>query len=253
MSLTETAPQRVDDTDHEGSAVMWLTFGLFLAQLGACIGIYLVLRSSRWSLPWKLAAVALPGVLVGTARIAPKDGATVQWGFWILWLAFLVCAFRVLGSAASRGSGQRELSWFTALPLAIILVALGSLPLARLHPIGSYDYRDDVLAAAHDADRAGEPYGVITESFDDSSDETTVATVKRLAGPGNARFVAIFDKLEAEVGGFETSKLSRQQLGTCYVFPVVTSRRDGIEGVTALSRHCTGPSEASSSTRLTDR
>ena len=234
---------------------MWLTFGLILAQLGACIGIYLVLRSTRWSVRWKLAAIALPGILVAAARIAPKDGlaSMFQWWFWIVWIAFVVGAFRVLANAASRGSGQRDLSWFTALPLAVVLVALASFSLARLHPIGSYDFRDDVLAAAHDADRAGERYGVVTESFEDSGDENTVATVKRLAGPGNARFVAIFDKLEAKVGGFETSKLSPQELGTCYVFPVVTSRRDGIESVTGLSRHCTGPSEAGSSALLTDR
>ena len=232
---------------------MWLTFGLFLAQIGAVVGVYLVLRSTRWSAPWKGAAIALPAVLVATARIAPNEGEMIQLGYWTLWIAFIVCAFRVLGNAASSGSGQRELRWFSAVPLAVLLVVSASYALPRLQPMGSYDYRNDVLSAARDAERAGEPYGVVTESFTERTDENTVATVTRLAGPGNARFAPILDRLEAEAGGFETSNLASQDLGACYVLPVVTSRDKGIESVIALARQCTGPSEVGSVVRLTDR
>lgn len=257
MSAAETVPPPVDDTDHESWAVGWLTVGLLLGSLGAFIGVYLVLRSSRWSRGWKLAALALPAGLAVAARIAPKDGTTSMfaWGFWIVALAVVVASAYVLDGAASRGSAQPRPSRLGAIVIAVLLVALASDQLDRMHPIGSYDFHDDVVAAAHGADSAGERYGVITDqsSLLGGGDEHTVAKVERLAGPGNARFVEIFDELEAKHGGLEISHLSPRQLGTCYVFPVVTSRREGIDSVTDLARLCTGPSEAGSQLRLSDR
>lgn len=249
----DTQQARGADTEHEGWAVGWLTLGLVLGPLGATIGAYLALRSTRWSARWKAAALATPVVLVVIARTTPSESELSFATFSVGLLAAVVAATYVLKRAASRGSGHPRLPWFTALPIAILSVAVASSQLERLHSIGSYDYHDDVVAAARSADAAGESYGVVTESFFDGVDEHTIATVKRLAGPGNARFVAIFDELEAKHGGFATSKLSPQELGTCYVFPVVTSRREGIESVTSLARQCTGVSEAGSSVSLSNR
>jgi hypothetical protein len=255
VNTSEITSPRVDDTEHESWAVGWLTVGLLFGPVAAFIGTYLVLRSSRWSARWKVAALALPVAVVAAARIAPKDGpaSMFAWGFWIVTLVVAVGSAYVLAGAASRGSGQRRASRLSTLVIAAVLVGIASVPLSRLHSIGSYDYRDNVLDAARDADAAGERYGVVTESFFDSGDEHTMATVERLAGRGNARFEAIFDKLETQEGEFETSKLSPEELGTCYVFPIVTSRREGMESVTGLGRQCTGPSEAGSTVRLSDR
>lgn len=254
MSITESPPQRVDETDHEGYAVGWLTVGLIFAPLGAVIGVYLVLRSTRWSHRWKLAVLALPLALNVVAKTFPNS--LPDWAFILVPIATIGLVFRavhVLEAAAQRGSGQRRAGRLSALVIAAALVWMTSFPLERLHAIGSYDYHDDIVAAAHDADAAGEPYGVITESLVNGQDEHTVETIQRLVGPGNARFVAIFDELEAKSGGFESFKLSPQQLGTCYVFPVVASRHKGVESVTDLSRQCTGPSEAGSTVRVSNR
>jgi hypothetical protein len=253
VSNVETQP-RVDDTRHEGYATGWLTVGLILGPVGAVIGVYLVLRSTRWTLRWKAGVLALPAALVVLARTLPRSlpGLAVVL-ILVVTIGLVWRVVHVLEEAAQRGSGHRRASRAGALVIAVLAVGIASVLAGRLHPIGSYDYHDDVVTAAHDADVAGEPYGVVTQSFDNGSDENTVATIQRLAGPGNARFVAIFDELESKAGGFETSKLSTKQLGTCYVFPVVKSRREGIESVTALSRRCTGPSEAGSTVRLSDR
>ena len=253
MSIVETQP-RVDDTRHEGYATGWLTVGLILGPVGAVVGVYLVLRSTRWTPRWKAGVLALPAALVVLGRTLPRSLPG-----WVVVLVLVVTigmvlrVVHVLEEAAQRGSGHRRASRVGALVITVVAVGVASTLAERLHPIGSYDYHDDVVAAAHDAQDAGERYGVVTQSFDDSGDENTIATVERLAGPGNARFVAIFNELESKEGGFETSKLSAQQLGACYVFPVVTSRRKGIESVTGLSRRCTGPSEAGSTVRLSDR
>lgn len=254
MSNTETRPQRADDTDHEGYAVPWLTVGLIFGPLGAAIGVYLVLRSTRWSPRWKLAVLALPVALVVLARMFPES--LPGWADVLVLVATIGLVFRVmrvLEDAAHRGSAQWCASRLSAFVVTAVLVAVASFALERLHSIGSYDYHDEIVAAAHEADAAGEPYGVVTESFDDSGDEHTVETIKRLAGTGNARFVAIFDELEVKAGGFESSKRSPHELGTCFVFPVVTSRGEGIKSVTALSRRCTGPSEAGSTVRISNR
>ena len=254
MGITETRPQRVDDTKHEGYAVGWLTVGLIFAPIGAGIGVYLVLRSTRWSSLWKVAVLGLPVALIVVVRTFPDS--LPGWAVIVLLITVIGLVLRavhVVEAAAQRGSGQWRVGRLSALVIAAMLVGLASFPLERLHAIGSYDYHDDIVAAAHDADAAGEQYGVITESFLEGGDEHTIETITRLAGPGNARFEAIFDELEAKDGRFETSTLSPQQLGTCYVFPVVASRRKGVESVTDLSRQCTGPSEADSTVRVTNR
>jgi hypothetical protein len=244
------------DSEHEGWAVGWMTIGLVLGGLGAFIGTYLVLRSSRWSPGWKVAVLALPLALVVWARAFPVDVPSwVSITALVVTIALVFRAAGVLRRAALRGSGQRRMSPVGALLVAAVAVMLASDLTRHVHSIGSYDYHDDVVAAAHDAEAAGEPYGVITESLD-GEEQPLAAKVERLAGPGNARFVAIFEELEAKAakeGGPETPDLSPKELGTCYVFPVVSSRREGIESATGLSRHCTGPSEASSSLRLSNR
>ena len=58
MTTTEAEP-RAADTEHEGWATGWVTIGLVLGPLGATIGGYLVLRSTRWSARWKAAALAV--------------------------------------------------------------------------------------------------------------------------------------------------------------------------------------------------
>ncbi|MEV7396760.1 hypothetical protein [Aeromicrobium sp. NPDC092404] len=257
MTPTETPTQtrRVQDTDHESWAVGWLTLGLLFGLLGAFIGVFLVLRSTRWSTRWKAVALILPVVVGGMARLAPEDGpaSMFAWPFWLVTLAIAVAAAYVLDAAAARGSMQRRPGRLAGLVAAAVLVALASVPLSRLHSIGSYDYHDEIVAAARSAEAAGESYGVVTESFLDQGDAGTVERTERLAGPGNARFVTIFEELEDEHGGLETSTLSSKDRGTCYVFPVVSSRREGVESVTHLARQCVGPSEAGSALSISDR
>jgi hypothetical protein len=254
--VTENHPPSVDDTQHEGWAVAWLTVGLgCMGYLGAFIGVFLVLRSTRWSPRWKVAALAFPAVLVVWVKTSPQDLPTwVMTSLLFLTVGLVVRAVFVLRSAASRGSGQRHMSRAGAFVIAAVVVGIAPDLVGRLHSIGSYDLHDDVVAAARSADAADEAYGVISEDSDwIDGDGPSSAQAERLAGKGNARFVAIFDELEAKDGGFESSELSPEELGTCYVFPVVTSRDEGVESVTALSRFCFGPSEAGSYVLLSDR
>lgn len=252
MSTTDEQP-RVADTRHEGYAVAWLTVGLVFGILGGVIGVYLVLRSTRWSPRWKVAVLALPLTLILVAKTFPEsvpDGARLA--ALLATIALAIWAVRVLERAAQQGSGQRRASRVSALVIAVLAVAIVLNLAGRLHPIGSYDYHDDVVAAAHEADAAGEPYGVLTEgsALLNGGDENTVEKVRRLAGPGNARFAEIFDQVRDEDPDGEPQ---RSADGACFVFPVVTSREKGIDSVVALHKMCTGPSEFGSYRRLSNR
>jgi hypothetical protein len=254
VSVIETPEsRRVEDTQHEGSAVAWLTLGLVLGQLGASIGVYLVLRSTRWSARWKAAAIALPAVWVVCLKVYPQDAeAWVSALCGIVVIALVIWAAHVLVQAASRGSGHGSMTRIGAFAVAALVLAALPDVMDRLHPIGSYDLTADVVAAAESADAAGEVYGVISEENGwINGGGPSRAQAERLAGPGNARFVPLYDRLAA--GDGEMAHLSAEELGTCYVFPVVTSVDDGIESVTALTRFCVGTSEAGSYVSLTDR
>jgi hypothetical protein len=165
-------------------------------------------------------------------------------------LVLIYCAAELLRGAASRGAGQQHMGWGSALVVAALVVGGAHSVVAYIHPIGSYDFHDDVVAAAQAADAAHEPYGVITGGMDGGG--LSPAQAKRLVGPGNARFAAPYDRLQAK-DTFDRPHLSAERLGACYVFPVVKSRKAGIDSVTALSQVCVGPSEATSTISITDR
>jgi predicted MFS family arabinose efflux permease len=140
VSTTGTQPSGVDDTRHEGYAVGWLTLGLVCGGLGGLIGVYLVLRSTRWSPRWKAAALVLPVTLIVLARTFPESvpgWAAVS--VLLITIALVYRAAHVLEEAAQRGSGQRRANRAVALVIAVLAVSIASNLEERLHPIGSYD------------------------------------------------------------------------------------------------------------------
>lgn len=246
---------RVEETRHEGSALGWLTFGLILAQLGAFIGAYLVLRSNVWSWKWKAAALTLPLVLVLGVKVYPDLGS----GAIVALLAAIVAtswAASVLLRAAERGRDEPRLGRVAAAVVAAAGVAIASGVLSQVHAIGSYDLRDDAIAIAQTADEAGEEFGAIQ---DDNAwlegDGPSAEQLAELAGPGNARFAGLYEAAIAE-GEWEPPSLSKAELGECYVFPMVVSTDQGMhsaDDVTGVARFCDGPSAYGGSIALTDR
>lgn len=255
MSAIEThKTSLVEETQHEGWAVGWLTLGLALSYLGAFIGVYLVLRSSRWSARWKVTAIALPGILVVWTRAFPQHISTaVGTIFLFVTLAFVIWAVRGLRNAASNGHSQRRMDGISAFVAAVVVVAAAASVVPHIHPIDSYDLHHDVVTAAAAAADAGETYGVISSSSGwINGGGPTRAQADRLVGPGNARFAPLYDRLLNEEPDGPPG-LSAKQLGTCYVFPVVKSLKVGIDSVEALSRFCLGPAQASGTMDLSDR
>lgn len=250
---------RVEQTRHEGAALGWLTFGLILAELGAFIGTYLVLRSNVWSWRWKAAALALPLVLVLGVKMLPDLGSDLLTVTLVL-AAIVAAAWASYGllRVADRGRDQPRLGRISAAVVAAFGVVVASVVFSQIHAIGSYDYRNDAIAIAQTAEDAGEKVEVIQ---DDSEwihgDRPSRASVEARVETGNERFAALFDKA-SDRAEWETPQLSTAELGDCYVFPVVialnvTSTADSMETVSSLARFCYGPSSYSGSVALTDR
>lgn len=242
---------RVEQTQHEGKALGWLTFGLILAELGAFIGVYLVLRSNVWSLRSKVAALTLPVVLVLGLKVYPDLGS----GAIVALLAAIVAtswAASVLLRAAEHGRIEPRLGRMSAALVAALGVAVASAALSQVHQIGSYDLRDDAIVIAQAADEAGEEFGVIqNDNAWLESDGPDPDQLAALTGPGNARFVQLFEEARSRVDADRW--LPAKDLGSCSVFPVVASTDAGIESVEGIAQFCDGPSRSGSYVTLTDR
>ncbi|GAA3530518.1 hypothetical protein GCM10022234_29650 [Aeromicrobium panaciterrae] len=252
--IETTEKPRVEQTRHEGRALGWLTFGLILAQLGAFIGAYLVLRSNVWSWRSKVAALTLPFVLVAIVRLFPQrlpDSAGIL--VLLVVIAVASAAAHALLRTAEREQIHGRLSVFSSLLVALVGVAIASTVLSQVHAIGSYDLRDDAIAIAQTANEAGEEFGVIQEDNTWlNSDGPTARQLAELVGPGNIRFVDLYDEAMSKVDE-EPWDGSPKELGACFVFPVVESKDAGIDSVEGIARFCDGTSESSSMVTLTDR
>ena len=66
----------------------------------------------------------------------------------VVTIGLVLRVVHVLKEAAQRGSGHRRASRVGALVITVVAVGVASTLAERLHPIGSYDYHDDVAAAA---------------------------------------------------------------------------------------------------------